>query len=329
MKNKFDGHVENLEGEINIGDTYYLVLHPKDTPLDLTNFTKKNIQLTKEQFEQILDPENRRNKELLLLDFMDKFKEFNLKKRTIIEITNLFYNFNDLELFSHFLKEFKIVSIEEFKTFAKEVSEYLINETQNNEIHLINLSDNGSSDQEVSINFVSFINLFLSNSNSTTIEKIKILSFGKSLFQIKNNVTVLFFIPFIYNWEKLDKRIENYLKRTQDKGISITQLSIVSLGALKTEKEKIEDKYQVDVLHWLDKGITNFYFEEELKEKLNTMKKIEDILSQGKNRGDIYPLGYNNSESLIVIKNHGVPKNVFPIFWCGKNFDNLFNPFFS
>ena len=57
------------------------------------------------------------------------------------------------------------------------------------------------------------------------------------------------------------------------------------------------------------KGLTNYYFKDELSENLKLMEKLEDYIP--KVRG--YRLGYKKTEALVTMER--TPNNTFPIFW--------------
>ncbi|MBN2731840.1 MAG: hypothetical protein JXR26_05340 [Balneolaceae bacterium] len=88
--------------------------------------------------------------------------------------------------------------------------------------------------------------------------------------------------------------------------------------ALETMKDKHPD-VEFFMPYILRRGITDFYDESEVDEKIDQMLELEDNLAgsiNGKPLSD-YSLGYNRAEALFCNESVGgnIPNSVFPLFW--------------
>lgn len=98
----------------------------------------------------------------------------------------------------------------------------------------------------------------------------------------------------------------------------IDNLRILTIAIKKDTLEKIDKKYKIYYNVSVPKGITDYNTGENIQNKKETMKKIENRVFFGIRQ---YSLGFQESESLISLLR--TPDNTFPIFWnkYKKNID--------
>jgi len=87
-------------------------------------------------------------------------------------------------------------------------------------------------------------------------------------------------------------------------------IKILCLVAQKLGIEYLK-KYEINILAYImrEKGITDYYTEPELQQKIDLMNQIEEKMSVKKEN----KFGYGCSEALVTMCR--TPNNTFPIFW--------------
>ncbi|WP_139791230.1 phosphoribosyltransferase-like protein [Chromobacterium violaceum] len=75
----------------------------------------------------------------------------------------------------------------------------------------------------------------------------------------------------------------------------------------------------------INKGITDFYSDEDAKRRIRNMLEIESKLSAeaGDHKMVECTLGYGKTECLFGIDGHNTPNSVFPIFWWPTKVDGM------
>ena len=130
----------------------------------------------------------------------------------------------------------------------------------------------------------------------------------KTFLEMKDDDLIVFVDDFIGTGNTaieclVELEIESYKK-----------IKIITLVTQEEGKELIEAKgVTVYSSLTLGKQMTDYYQEDELKQKLEIMKRIEAKLSVTKD----YQMGYKGSESLVTMIR--TPNNTFPVFWEEKN----------
>lgn len=104
---------------------------------------------------------------------------------------------------------------------------------------------------------------------------------------------------------------EKCIVHMQSQGIPTEKIIILSLVAQEQGLKYLE-KYSVYLVTniILQRGMSDYYEEEQLGEKVSMMKEIENKMSVKKK----YRFGYNNSEALVTMCR--TPNNTFPVFWA-------------
>lgn len=121
----------------------------------------------------------------------------------------------------------------------------------------------------------------------------------------ENNVLVLV-DDFIGTGETAVKGINDILSKVADRN----RIYVIALVAQNVGIEAIESlgiRIYADVIRF--KGISDYYKDEELIEKINLMEAIERKLAIKRK----YRFGYGASEALVTMKR--TPNNTFPVFW--------------
>lgn len=82
--------------------------------------------------------------------------------------------------------------------------------------------------------------------------------------------------------------------------------------------EKLAD--EVFAVHYLKKGISDYYEDPQLRRKLDAMLQIESRLeySPDSPESKFFPFGYKKSEALYGTDEWNAVNNLFPVFWWGK-----------
>lgn len=99
--------------------------------------------------------------------------------------------------------------------------------------------------------------------------------------------------------------------------IALSQIVILSLAGQKIGIEHLQSLgVEVYSFRVFQRGITDFYCDDDLRNHIVNMKRIENELKVDSK----YNFGYNKSEALISLTR--TPNNTFPVFWKkagGKN----------
>lgn len=144
-----------------------------------------------------------------------------------------------------------------------------------------------------------------SNINFIEIEQYQKLSSDN--FEPVNGDSIFLLDDYLGSGETIKATIEEILK---NRNIKLANINILSLASQEETYNWIKDELNVSIYtdEILKKGISDFYEEEELKEKIKLMATIEKYIP-----GNHFKFGYNESEALITMMR--TPDNTFPIFW--------------
>ena len=76
----------------------------------------------------------------------------------------------------------------------------------------------------------------------------------------------------------------------------------------------------VFAVHYLKKGISDYYEFPQVREKLGTMLQMESRLEYAPDSSEsiFFPFGYKKSEALYGTDEWNAVNNLFPVFWWGK-----------
>ncbi|WP_294278497.1 hypothetical protein [uncultured Chryseobacterium sp.] len=128
--------------------------------------------------------------------------------------------------------------------------------------------------------------------------------------RFKNSDVLILVDDFIGSGETLNECIKEITNiNTQ----LIKNLKILTIAIKKDTLEKISDRYKIYYNFKVLKGITDYNTGDEIVNKKQIMKTIENRIFLGIKQ---YSLGFQESESLITLLR--TPDNTFPIFWNSK-----------
>ena len=95
-------------------------------------------------------------------------------------------------------------------------------------------------------------------------------------------------------------------------------IDVFLISAMREAYEQVQAHgIHINVEFLSDAGISSYYFDDDLKKRINEMKHLEGKLADriGIHNLKDYSFGYAHSEALFTRKDRNVPNNVFPIFW--------------
>jgi hypothetical protein len=139
----------------------------------------------------------------------------------------------------------------------------------------------------------------------------KFNSFEREFFSLESNEIIVLVDDYVGTGSTLNETIDEIKRQNNEiTNKNFVVLSIAMQNETHKNLENIGIKCCVSVI--IKKGITEYYTGEQLIEKVEVMKKIENYIPKIKG----YRMGYKKSESLITLIK--TPNNTFPIFW--KNF---------
>jgi len=125
-------------------------------------------------------------------------------------------------------------------------------------------------------------------------------------FTIRENEAIFLVDDYLGSGETIKATLDEILK---NRNIKPNNLSVISISAQKESFDYIKSLgISVYTDHVSRKGISDYYSQPILEEKVAIMLKIEKLIP--KNR---FRFGYNRSEALITLMR--TPNNTFPIFW--------------
>ncbi len=122
-------------------------------------------------------------------------------------------------------------------------------------------------------------------------------------------------------------RVREIKKIFSDKGIVDYTVRIYAIAASKTGIRAIQDEgIKIHAHIELDKGISDFYPQNDVTDKTRLMLELENILSDSFSGRKLPSLGYGEVECLYSRMNGNTPNSVFPIFWWKFLADNTERP---
>lgn len=138
-----------------------------------------------------------------------------------------------------------------------------------------------------------------------------------SVENVPDNGNIVVVDEFSGSGETVSKAVRWIAEKLLEKG-KIAKIYVCLVSAMNGARINIEgvtDNYFS--VHWLDRGITDFYKGQELIDALEDMGKLESKLNErdGNLQLKKHTFGYKKTESIYCFENGNVPNNVFPIFW--------------
>lgn len=143
---------------------------------------------------------------------------------------------------------------------------------------------------------------------------------GEVVRRTKNGSIVVFVDDFCGSGESIYKKVLWLRNELKNAGKEAT-IRVAVGSSMEQSKEIIlpvvDDFYSV---HWLSKGLNDYFQDTELTEAVATMRGIEDKLGErhGKKKLTDYSFGWKQSEALFYLEGGNPPNNNFPVFWWPK-----------
>lgn len=245
------------------------------------------------------------------------------KKQELKELIDFCDNNETKNLIFSLLERFAYLDNDTLNLLLNELSDYIINKTgfTENTTQLLSLTYDDEADSSQKI---------LDNIKHPIYKKgwrqIKTVNmFGKSITNFNKGKTEIIIIDeFIGSGKTLRGRI-NYLKKNINGNFKLKCCFIA--GIKGTIDDLIDEGIDIFCPLQLDRGISEHYEGDKLKEAENLMLNLELKLAQFINQKDLfnYSFGYGGAEALYSMEgcNGNTPNSVFPIFWWLKDRGNL------
>ncbi len=342
-------------GDKNIHQTFNLINAgtTKDKE-QLGLFTTTATKFSEEQFKNRFD--NRKRRVPLAYKMGEKFSGVENNNKGIEVLIDLFENQNDFDLLEILIDSFEVVNESRLNEYLREIENeiYLQWKLVPKSTHFISLCESSSSDKELTNSILEkiknglssyqipenqrksnlvnrqFQKLKISNERNKWANNFRLFSIGESYKNISKSQVAVFFLPFIYDMNNVLRRINWYNSKLRERKVEQVEFKLISLCSMNADKEElVNSQIEFCIPKWLKKGISSNFSPSDIEEKRKVIIQIEKTLSQGRRSGKFYPFGFKESEALFAIDKYGVPKNVFPIFWCDINHTNIFKPFFK
>ncbi|WP_152455518.1 phosphoribosyltransferase [Roseivivax sp. THAF40] len=141
----------------------------------------------------------------------------------------------------------------------------------------------------------------------------------------KDGSNIIIVDDFCGSGETISKKVLWLREKLQQAGKSASLFVAVG-SSMEQSKEVIcplvKDFYSV---HWLKKGICDFYSGQDSVNAVKLMESIEEELADryGNKKIKDYAFGWRRSEALCYLEGENPPNNNFPIFWWRKVKPNL------
>lgn len=113
-------------------------------------------------------------------------------------------------------------------------------------------------------------------------------------------------------------KVIKWVKNKAEEHKKSVSIYVCLISAMNGSKEKLDESgTEYHVVHWLKRGITDFYEGIFLEKAIDSMNNLESRLDEKFGSLDLkkYKFGYKKSEGIYYFENGNVPNNVFPIFW--------------
>ena len=248
------------------------------------------------------------------------------KQRWLVNKKDELYNLIDIskthtctELVHSLLERFNYIDDNYYQFLLEEIAEYLednIDDFSKTQIVALAYDSNTDSSQKILYDL----------SNTLALRKIKgfesINQFGKAVSYFNKGYTNLIFIDeFIGSGRTLKGRNDWITKNLELEN----QPHYIFLAGLKSTIDSLNELSIFCPLQ-MNKGITEYYEEEDLRNNLQNMVNLESNLCPVINDKKLedYSFGYGRAEALYTLEGcrGNTPNNVFPIFWWPKNNKN-------
>lgn len=144
-------------------------------------------------------------------------------------------------------------------------------------------------------------------------------TFGRSYAAYKENNSlrnIILVDEFVGTGETVLSRVKELLKVYERAGVTDIKIFVKVIASTKQGLEAVTSAgINLESLVTINKGISDYYKDTTLKEKVELMDQIESILLDSYNGTDLPKFGYGKTESLYIRDEGNTPNSVFPIFW--------------
>jgi len=237
------------------------------------------------------------------------------KQDNLLELVDFCEKKQNKDLVFSLLDRFNYLNNGTLQILLNNISHFIINESNFNENNSQLLSmtydDEADSGQKVLDNLK--MPLFQNGwKNVKTVNKL-----GKSIKYFKEAKNQIILIDeFVGSGKTLKGRID-YLKKNIPGDFELICCFIA--GTKETVKSVEKEGIKIFCALQLEKGISEFYKDDELKKAEDSMFELELKLAQKINDKELfdYSFGYGDAQALYTLEgcNGNTPNSVFPIFW--------------
>ena len=248
------------------------------------------------------------------------------KQRWLVNKKDELYNLIDIskthtctELVHSLLERFNYIDDNYYQFLLEEIAEYLEDNIEDfSKTQFVALAYDANTDSSQKILY--------DLSNTLALRKIKgfesINQFGKAVSYFKKGYTNLVFIDEFIGSGRTLKGRNDWITKNLDLE---NQPHYIFLAGLKSSIDSLNELSIFCPLQ-MNKGITEYYEEEELSNNLQNMVNLESNLCPVINDKKLedYSFGYGKAEALYTLEGcrGNTPNNVFPIFWWPKDNKN-------
>lgn len=152
-----------------------------------------------------------------------------------------------------------------------------------------------------------------------------ISSLGEVVERAKDGNNIVIVDDFCGSGDTISKKVRWLREKLEEASKSATLR--VAVGSSMEQSKAVICPYVQDFysVHWLQRGIRDFYSGQDAVDAIALMEAIESKLAEryGKKKIEDYAFGWKQSEALCYLEGENPPNNNFPIFWWRKLRPNL------
>lgn len=243
--------------------------------------------------------------------------------RELSELWNLCDHDEERWLIEELLNRMSYLTSNDLKKYAKKIKAHIINNwgATSNSTFITAISDNNTSDGSQNV----IQGLKNSFAGELGWEEKNFLNSIAHIQGLGNNSIIILFDDFVGTGNTANKKIKwahNKLNSLKKEKCKLYFIAIAGMKeGINTINKYVEGVY---IPLQMEKGISNFYFTTELKEKaISAMENLEKKLGKKykKKKLEDFYFGYGRSEALYTAEFCSTPNNVFPIFWWAESKD--------
>ncbi|OCH21578.1 phosphoribosyltransferase-like protein [Aliivibrio logei] len=216
------------------------------------------------------------------------------------------------------LERFEHVSAERYSELTNELVETIVTEPDLSSASTQIVAMTGDSNSD-SAQFVLYgLKPLLEKHNWR--EHLAITNFQKAYSSYKKHghahKNIILIDEFVGSGQTVIGRVRTLKKTFDDAGFTDVTIRVRTLVSSTVGAELIKESgidFSSQII--LDKGISDFYSDDTLQNKLTLMNRLESILSVTYNDRPLPNFGYGQTECLYARDNGNTPNSVFPIFW--------------